>query len=343
MKTRSIHSLIFGICATALSLAPAYGADLIIGARPAPPKGAGPGELVTWQSGSDETDRVPFGEAGTPAGNSFYAAFDPVNQRVYVPTAAGRTDIFDASSMNLAGSMTSIRGGRVAGVSPDGSVLLVISGKQAAGYSTSSRKQLFTVPAGGNAVAFDEQGRYAYVGGNRDDAIKRIDIAQGKISGEFPVAHSGDLIRVHNKLYSADMKTGVMSVVDLNSGKVTEIKTPEVDPQFDYQHIGAAHAGFMQLAADPSHHRVYAAGFSGHILVFDSDAARYLGEIEVDAGPRGGPDKLSGLAVFDGGDKALVTVENLDTAVVVDLESKKITRQLNDSGSNRWVVLGNRR
>ncbi len=265
-----------------------------------------------------------------------------MNQRVYVPTAAGRTDIFDASGLNRVGSMTSIRGGRVARVSPDGSVLLVVSGKQTAGYSTGSRKQLFTVPAGGNAVAFDEQRQYAYVGGNRDDSIKRIDIAQGKVSGEFPVARSGDLIRVHDKLYSADMKTGVMSVVDLNSGKVTEIKTPEVDPQFDYKHIGAAHEGFMQLAADPRRHRVYAAGFSGHILVFDSDAARYLGEIKVDAGPTGGPDKLSGLALFDGGDKALATVENLDTAVVVDLESKKITRTLTDAGSNRWVVLGGR-
>lgn len=344
MNARSAAVAALAMLTMVLAVSPAMAAqsDWIVGARPALIKGDGPGELVAWQQDSEETDRVPFGEADTPAGNSFYAAFDPLHQLVYVPTAIGRTDIFAASDLNLIGSMTTIAGGRVAGVSPDGSILIVVSANQTAAYSTATRKRLFRISFGGNAVAFDDRGQYAFVGGNQDQSIKRIDLAQGKIVGEFPVPRSGDLIRVHDRLYSADMKTGVMSVVDLTSGKVTLIRTPEVDPQFDYKHIGAAHKGFMQLAADPRHHRVYAAGFSGNILVFDSASGRYLGEVAVDAGPPGGPDKLSGLAIFDDGEKALVTVENLDTAVVVNLDSKQITRVFPDAGSNRWLVVGER-
>ena len=89
----------------------------------------------------------------------------------------------------------------------------------------------------------------------RNQSIKRVDVSRGEVAGEIPVARSGDLLRVDNHLYSADMKTGIMSVVDLQSGKVSAIKTPEVDPAFDLC-AHPAHAGFMQLAADPVHHRV---------------------------------------------------------------------------------------
>ena len=115
----------------AVLLAPAYGgqSQLIVGARPAPPKGDGPGQLVTWQTGDNATHRASFGEPGTPAGNSFYVALDPVHQRLYVPTVAGHTYIFDAADLSFIGSMTSVPGGRVAQVSPDGAVLVVASGK----------------------------------------------------------------------------------------------------------------------------------------------------------------------------------------------------------------------
>lgn len=312
-------------------------AGWIAGARPAPPQGNGPGALAAWQIGTDRVEQIAFGEPHTPAGNSFRIGYDPLHRRVYVPAMAGRTTIFDAADLSMVGSMNSIEGGRVAAVSPDGAVLVVVSEDKTAAYATRSRERLFTVTGGGNALAFDKDSRYVYVGGNRNDTIVRVDLSKGAIDGEYAVARSGDLVRVHDLLYSADMKTGVVSVIDLSSGEVAAIPTPEVDPSFDYGRIGSAHAGLMQLAADPERHRAYAAGFSGNILVFDSDAPRHLGSIAVDAGPPGGPDKLSGLTLFDQGRKALVTVENLGLAVVVDLESQQVLRSLPGADSNRWV------
>lgn len=333
---------LYFIALFAVSALPAQAAqdNWIVGAQPAPPKGGGPGALVAWQVGTDQIRHIAFGEPHTPSGNSFYVAYDGSHHRLYVPTVAGRTTIFDADSLEMIGSMTSIPGGRVAEVSPDGSVLAVVSGKETAAYDTETRERLFVLPVGGNAVAFDADSRYVYVGGNRRDDIQRIDIAKAEADRAYDVARSGDLVRVHDRLYSADMTTGVMSVIDLATDTVTTVKTPEQDPHFDYGRIPAANAGFMQLAADAQHHRVYAAGFSGHILVFDSDDARYLGEIPVDVKPEGPPDKLSGLTLFDHGRKALVTVENLDTAVVVDLKTRQVERKLAKTASNRWVHMG---
>lgn len=320
-----------------LLVPPTAAADWLIGPRPAPPQGNGPGELVVWETASEAVQARSFAAPQTPAGNSFLPALDPVHGRLYVPTMGGRTVIFDARDLSQVGSMTSVDDGRVAGVSPDGAVLVVVSAHQTAAYATASRERLWRVQGGGNAVAFDADSRYAYVGGNRNDTIQRLNLASGEPDGHYAVARSGDLVRVRDHLYSADMKTGVVSVVELSRGTVTAIQTPEVDPQFDYANMASATAGLMQLAADPEGHRVYAAGFSGNILVFDSDAARYLGSIAVDAGPPGGPDKLSGLALFDHGRKAVVTVENLGLAVVVDLDSQALLRTLEGADSNRWV------
>lgn len=330
--------IFFAVCIWVL-VSTSQAADWIVGPRPAPAQGNGPGQLAVWVTGSDRVETVAFGEPGTPAGNSFQPGLNTLHQRLYVPTAGGRTVIFDAADLSMVGSMNSIADGRVAAVSPDGNVLVVVSDDRTAAYATSNRERLWQVQGGGNAVAFDEDSRQVYVGGNRSDTIQRISVTTGEPNGHYAVARSGDLVRIHDQLYSADMKTGVVSVVDLSRAEITAIETPEVDPQFDYERVGSATAGLMQLAADPQGHRVYAAGFSGNILVFDSDAARYLGSIAVDAGPPGGPDKLSGLALFDDGRKALVTVENLGLAVVVDLETQQIVRTLPGADSNRWLHL----
>lgn len=326
-----------GILAVWFTVTPVWSGEWILGPRPAPPQGPGPGELVAWPVGTERTQRLRFAEPHSPAGNSFYPALDAVRGRVFVPTAGGRTVVFSAADLSMEGSMTSIEGGRVAGVSPDGSVLVVVSAGQTAGYSPASRERQWLVEGGGSALAFDEDSRFAYVGGNGNHSILRVDLSSGARDGHHPVARSGDLVRIRQHLFSADMKTGVVSVLDLNSGEITAIATPEVDPQFDYRNPYAASAGLMQLAADSQAQRVYAAGLSGNILVFDSDAARYLGAIPVDAGPPGGPDKLSGLALFDQGRKALVTVENLGLAVVVDLETQEIVHTLPDANANRWL------
>lgn len=326
-----------------LAAAAAGTATWIVGAQPAPPKGAGPGELAVWETGSGHARQVQFGAAGSPSGNSFYAGYDAENGLLYVPTVAGHTYIFDTRSFEKVGEFDSIPGGRIARVSPHNHLLLVISPSETAAYTTGQTPRLrFTVKAGGNAVAFEPNGKRAFLGGNRAQQVTAIDTRSGKVVGSYPVARSGDLLWAEGKLYSADMKTGVMSVIDPDSGAVTPIKTDEVDPDFSYAHIGKASAGFMQMDYAPGDHRVYVAGFSGHILAFSTREPKMIGRIPVKAKPNG-PNKLSGLAVFDDGQQALVTVENLGSAVVVSLSDGRILRRLEKVASNRWVEITDER
>ena len=310
----------------------------VAGAFLAPPAGPGSGRLVAWRSGTALTKAVRFAPPKTLQGNSFFVAYDALRHSIYVPTLAGRTYIVGSRTFTPEGSFASIKGARVAAVSPDHRELLVLSPRQTAAYSIAGHERLYVLPFGGNAIAFDAGTNRAFIGGNPNNRITEIDVASGKTLRQLPVGHSGDMIWANGKLFSADMKTGVMTVFDPATNRITRIRTPEVDAHFTYQHIPQATAGFMQLAADPAHHRVYATGFSGHILVFSSRTRpRYLKEVAVRANPH--VDKLSGLAVIDHGRDALVTVENLKTTVVVRLSDGAIQRTLTGIASNRWVRL----
>ena len=314
------------------------GTEWALGAHSSPPKGPGPGKLVAWQVGSGNTRTITFGTPQSTSGNSFYVGYDAERHTLYVPTVAGHTDVINARSFAPQGDFSSPAGSRVARVSPNHGVLLVLSSKRTVAYSLPAHKRLFSLSHGGNAVAFSANGNAAYIGGNMNKSLTEVAIPSGKVMHRYPIGHTGDLVRVDGKLFCADMKSGVMSVLNLRSGRIQRIHTPEVDPHFSYHHIPAATAGFMQLAADPQRHRLYAAGFSGHILEFDTQKPAYLGEIAVKASADK-PSKLSGLALVDHGREALTTVENLKTAVLVRLSNGKILRRLPGTISNRWVVV----
>lgn len=310
-----------------------------IGAYPAPPTGAGNGRLVVWHSkGNDITDGS-FGTPGTASGNSFYLAVDQHNRDLYIPTAAGKTFVLHENSLRPVGHIPTIDGGRVARVTPDGKLLLVLSGKQLAAYSTRDWKPMFHLAVGGNALAISLGGRHAFIGGNRDQVVTQISLPSGAVERTFDVGNTGDLAWANGKIFAANMKTGVMSVIHPRSGKIVRIQTSEVDPSFSYRHIPKATAGFMQLAVSPDQRVVYAAGFSGHILLFSTDHDRYLGEIPVHAEAKG-PNKLSGLTVVDGGAEALVTVENRKESALVRLLDGSIVKVFPGSYSNRWLKTG---
>jgi hypothetical protein len=313
----------------------------VAGAFLSPPSGAATGRLDAWRVGTDTTQNVQFAKPKTLAGNSFFVAYDVERHVIYVPTLAGRTDILDSHTFASKGDFTSIQGGHVAAVSPDHKVLLILSGKETAAYSIPKHSQLFVLPVGGNAITFNPDGNHAYIGGNANANLTEIDVSSGKVGRTLPVAHTGDMVWADGKLFSANMKSGIMSVLDPVSGSVTRIKTPEVDPNFSYMAIPKAAAGFMQLAVDQKHHKVYAAGFSGNILMFSSgDQPSYLGEIAVRENPHANVNKLSGLSIISDGKEALVTVENLKATVVVRLSDGSIVRKLPGIASNRWVTLG---
>jgi DNA-binding beta-propeller fold protein YncE len=311
--------------------------QILVGTFPAPPKGAGPGKLTMMSLPDGAVRVVDFGKAGTPDGNSFYVAADTHNHQLFVPTVAGTTQVIDLRSGKPLRHFRSISGGRVAIVSPDHALVFVLSGKALAAYSTVDGTQRYQVPVGGNAMAFNTDGSHLYVGGNMNESIADIDPTTGHVIDTIPIGHSGDLAWAHGVLFSANIKSGVMSAYKPETHHIYRIATNEVDPNFAYSKIPAATAGFMQLAVSPDQNTVYAAGFSGHILRFSSADPTYLGQVKVSVG-KAGPNRLSGLAMMPKTDQAITTIENRRESVVVDLHNGKVLKHLPNVASNRWIV-----
>lgn len=311
--------------------------QVLVGAFPSPPMGAGPGKLTVMHLPDSVAQVVDFGQAGTPTGNSFYVAVDSQNNQIFVPSVASITNVIDLRTDKLVRQFKSIPGGRVAIVSPDHTMVFVLSGQALAAYSTSDDALRYQVPVGGNALAFNTDGSRLYVGGNMNETIADIDSSSGHIVRQIPIAHSGDLAWAHGLLFSADIKSGVMTAYNPETNQTIRMPTGEVDPNFAYNKIPAASAGFMQLAVSPSQDTVYAAGFSGHIMRFSTVEPAYLGQVEVSAG-KPGLNKLSGLAVLPNATEAITTIENRNESVVVDLRTGKVLKRMPNIASNRWVL-----
>jgi len=312
--------------------------NALIGIFPSPPKGPGPGRVASVKPGSGIVMTTTFGTPHTPSGNSFYPAYDALNHTVYVPTVAGVTYLVDPRTLKTVGHFNSLSGGRVARVMPNNRMLLVLSGKKLAAYSTDpGHSHLFILPVGGNAIALSPGGRFAFIGGNMSAYLTEIRLPAGRIVHKFPIKRSGDLVWAHGQVFSANMKTGVVSALNPRTGKIVVIPTPEKDSAFSYRNILGAAAGIMQLAVSPDGLKVYGAGFSGHILVLSARDDTYLGEIPVSANANG-PNRLSGLAIVNHGKDAVTTIENLKETVVVRLSDGNILRGLQHTAANRWVA-----
>ena len=324
------------IACVAAPAAHASAFPLILGTAANPPNGPGPGKVFLVSPASGTARAASFAKAGTPAGNSFYAGYDAATRTVFVPSPIGRITMLNAGTGRRMGAFPTIRGARVARVLPRERLLVVLSAKMLTAYSLAGHKPVFTLAIGGNALATNQAETELYVGGNMDRRISVVAVPSGRVINSYPVARSGDLVTADGQLFSADMMNGVMSVVDPATGTITRIRTPEIDPHFSYAAIPHATAGFMQLATSPDGNTVYAAGFSGHILKFSAQTAKYLGEIAVR--PAKGMNQLSGLAVLDHGKDALVTVENRHEAALVSLENGKVIHLFKGVASNRWIV-----
>lgn len=264
-------------------------------------------------------------------------AADQATHSVFVPTEAGVTEVVSERSWHVVGSFGSPVGSRVARITADGRLLVVESAAQTAAYETTAPyQQVFTDSTGGNALVITPNGKEAFVGGNADPVVTELALPSGRVVRTFAVRRSGDMVWAGGQVFSADIASGVMSVIHPESGRVVRIATPEVDPNFSYSDIGGATAGFMQLAVGPGQRRLYAAGFSGHILAFSVRRDTYLGEVKVAADPTTA-NQLSGLVVLPGGRLAAVTVENLARSVVVSLRTGQILSSQVALVSNRWV------
>ncbi len=327
-----------GLAPGSVQAAMQTGSERIVGAMPAPPNKPGPGVVFSWDKKTGKMGRANFGKAATLSGNSFRVALSPDDNRIYVPTPAGMTYIVNPKTMAQTGEFKTLTGGRVAALAPGEKLLIVLSDKGLAGYKTTTNKEVYNLDVGGNAIAFTPDGTRAFVGGNMSDKVTEVDLATGAVLQTFDIARSADLAFVDGRLFSADMQTGVMSVLNPELGKITQIKTPEVDPKFNYMDMANATAGFMEMAVDPGAHRLYVTGFSGNILSFDTQKPAYLGQVAVNA-VMGKPNKLSGIALINQGKEALVTVENQDMTVLVQLSDGKVIKQMPGIESNRWISL----
>ncbi|HKK13047.1 MAG TPA: hypothetical protein VKA14_00110 [Gammaproteobacteria bacterium] len=300
------------------------------------PAGPGPGRLEAWHVGAAHARQGHFGHPGTLSGNSFRAAYNARRRVLYVPTLAGRTYEIDPHTLGVRGSFRTLAGGRIARVTPDGRLLLVLSAHALAGYATGSHHRLFKIHTGGHALAIGPDGDHAYVGGIHDAQVIRIALPSGRAQVRYPIAHVAAMALAGHKLFCANMKTGVVTALNIRTGERVSIQTPEVDPDFSYRHIAKARAGLMQMAVGPEGRHVYAAGFSGHILVFSVPASRFDRQVSVSDGR---PDKLSGLAVVDHGRRAVVTDEKTKTTLLVNLHNGRVLRTLPGVASNRWITL----
>lgn len=311
----------------------------VVGAFSGPPSGPGPGTIVDWTVGQSTARIGSFAPSGTLEGNSFYVGYDIPRHEIFIPTEAGTTVVMKPGTLKPIATFSSLPGGRLARVTPNHQMVLELSSTQIAAYSTrAGYSQRVVDPVGGNAIIVSPNGHDAFVGGNMDSTITEIALPSGRIIRHFSVPRSGDLVWAHGQIFSADIKTGVMTVLNPRTGTITRIPTPEVDPSFSYSDIPGANAGFMQVAVSPGQQYVYAAGFSGHILKFSALNDTYLGEVPMRVNLQG-LNQLSGLAVLPGGKTAVVTVENLKETAVVELSSGKILRLLPHVASNRWLVI----
>ncbi|WP_031406544.1 hypothetical protein [Thiomonas sp. FB-Cd] len=116
-----------GVPAAPVYASPAGTAALLVGAFPAPPMGSGPGKMavVRWPKGAAHV--VAFGQAGTPKGNSFYVGVNAQDHQAFIPSFAGTTEVIDLRTDKPVRQFQSIPGGRVAMVSPDASLDMMVA------------------------------------------------------------------------------------------------------------------------------------------------------------------------------------------------------------------------
>lgn len=296
------------------------------------------GSVAYWVVGRGLAVHIPYGSSAG-SGASFRVAWDPGRALLYAPTPAGSTYVVDPAARNATGAFPTIHGGRVAAFDLDNDLVLVLSNDSVAGYHAANHQRLFADAVGGNALVVDRGNDRAFVGGNADSVVTQVELSAGDVARTFPVARSGDLVMADGRLFSADMETGVVSSFDPDSGSITRTSTDEVDPNFKYDAIKQANAGFMQLAVSADGDTVYAAGFSGRILAFDAATGARTRTIRLEGAAQGDPrPKLSGLVILPDG-RAFTTAEDRGATFLVDLSSGDIVRRMDSVASNRWVLV----
>lgn len=303
--------------------------DVLVGAAGSPPSGPGNGVLIVDDVGAKRTWTIPLATGA----NAFRAAID--HNMVYVPTLQGTTYVVSLTSHRVVSRFATPTGARIANIA-NADHLLVITGPQdVAAYSLPALKPVWHIHQGGNALAV--VGRTAYLSSNMATTTSILNLATGRIVGSVPVGQIEDSVYdpKQHTLWLANWNNGDMTVVNTRSNRVVKVIQEKEGGGFTMTNMMGSTGGFMQLAVGPAGRHVYAASFSGNIMVYDAARTAFQGDIRIPV-PMA---KLSGIAIDPSGRYAYTTVESQKETVSVSLKTGRVVSTAPGVMSNRWFVV----
>jgi hypothetical protein len=302
--------------------------DVLVGAAASPQVGTGNGDFWIYSLSNGQSTEVPLATGV----NAFSVALD--HNLAYVPTLQGTTYIVNIDSQQVVGQFASAMDARFASIAPNENLLIVTGLYGVYAYSLTTHQLAWATPVGGNTLAV--VGNQAYVSSNVSPITTIINLNNGSIAGTIPVGNIENSVydSTNHTVWLANWYNGDMTVVNTNTRKFTTIHTSEGDPNLNTLYpysVSQAPAGYMQLAVSPQGKYVYAAGFTGNILVFDASKATLQRQIMV-----GG--KLSGLAISPDGSVAYTANEVTQETDAVSLKTGKLLWSKQGMIANRWFV-----
>jgi YVTN family beta-propeller protein len=180
-------------------------------------------------------------------------------------------------------------------------------------------------------------GHVAYLSSNQSSTTRVIDLKTGRVVATIPVGEIEDSVydpKFHT-LWLANWTNGNMTIVNTKTRQVVATIHNAEGGGFDFQNMMASPGGFMQLAVGPHGRHVYAASFSGNILVYNAATQTFDKNIPIPLEDA----KLSGIAIDPSGRYAYTTVENHHETVTISLKTDKMVSQVQGLSSNRWFVI----
>lgn len=306
--------------------------DVLVGAAASPPMGSGDGSFLVEPTHGRVIMKVRL--AG--GANAFRVAIS--GHTAYVPTLQGKTYVVNLRSREVVSSFSTPAGARIADVANH--QLIITGAKNVTAFALPSLKREWQVATGGNALAV--VGHTAYLSGNGMRTTKIIDLTSGKIIGSIPVGKIEDSLYVpqRHELWLANWWNGSMTVVNTATERVVKVITRKEGSGITAKDLSspkfmmAAPGGYMQLALGPQGRHVYAASFSGNIMVFNTRNNTFEKDI-----PTVPMAKLSGIAVDPSGRYAYTTVENKKETIALSLKTGKVESAYAGLASNRWFVI----
>ena len=338
-KSKSSHSKpmgssMSGSSSTTSMKSMVQASDLLFGPAASPPMGPGNGQVNLLDSRKASVMAIPLAQGA----NAFKSAVD--GHVAYVPTLQGTTYVVNLLSRKVITTFSTPKGARIADIAKRNHLLLITAPTSVTAYALPSRKLVWTANVGGNTLAV--AGRYAYVSGNALKTTQIVDLATGKVTGSIPVGMIEDSVydAKRHTLWLADFTNGDMTIVNTKDNKVERVIQEKEGGGFSMADMSnkkammMAKGGFMQLAVGPQGKHVYAASFSGNIMVYDATNNTFKGDISTLP-----MAKLSGIAIDPSGRYAYTTVENQMETIAVSLKTDKVVATYPKVESNRWSVI----